>query len=197
MVAVVVALACAVDSAGDPGASTSVEDTTAATTHVSASGDAQHATCDCRRPDGQGPLSYDWVHCGWGPCGTIEFDCGGAGWNEERCVAGGAPRLDVTAVDCALDLLERGEPGLVHYTASPIPSEFREAFVKIGADRAGLTQSLRIIDLIGSTSDLEIITLRDAEYFRGCQRLPDPFDRFTCLTDWSDDEVQAVCPPLP
>src|SRR5690606_14216278 len=74
---------------------TSVEPTTEPTTQASDTEVSPVVSCDCAIPEGWRLDSYDVERCGWGPCGSIEYEDG---------------VLDVAAVDCALEMLIAGTP---------------------------------------------------------------------------------------
>lgn len=177
------------DSAGTTGAATtdtsttsgltSVELTTEPTTHASDTEVSPEVSCECAAPDGLNYWlgSYDAAACGWGPCGSIEFD---------------SEVLDVEALDCALEMLIAGTPGLVHHELSGTQL-YEGGFVRIAADRRGLSRTWEQEDLGCTTYPLEMIQLKEPDYFAGCKALADPRDRYACLRDWSAGPLGEVC----
>lgn len=176
---------------------TEVVDTTIATTNASASGGDQTATCECIIPDPIGLESFDWQTCGWGPCGTIELFCPFPADPQPYdpdaiCPIGGTPHLDLEALDCSLQLLIDGTPGMVDFTELfHIP--LHGGFVKIGEGRTGVSRTYVYDDIGSSDSAAEQIELKDAAYFLGCKQLADPAARYKCLKDWSAGTVLATC----
>ena len=186
---------------GTTGAATSdLEDTTEATTHASDTVGQDTVTCECILPDQHELDSFDWAACGWGPCGTIEFWCvnapidGGAG--PPPCPNGGIPTLDLTAVDCAIELLISGDSGMVHWYESTNSNFSRSgAYVRITADSTGLARSWAWVDLGGTEGQAELIMLKDPDYFVGCKALESPYLRYQCLKDWKKAALETVCDP--
>lgn len=105
----------------------------------------------------------------------------------------GPPVLDVEVVDCALDLLISGAPGVVHYEHQE-DGGFAHygGFVRIGADRRGLSTAAEV-DLGCAIGPLELIRLKPADYFMGCKQKPDPWDRFACLAHWTQETLGEEC----
>lgn len=182
----------------DGGASTSetdtgptVEETTIATTRASDTDVAPNPGCECTRPGYPELYSYNHEACGWGPCGAIEFHCDGGVQGETLCDFG-TPILDVEALDCALEQLRTGTPGLVTFVRA-LDLGQAGGYVRIREGRTGLSRTWLEYDLSANSSELAVVTLREATYFAGCQAMPDPMDRFSCLIYWSQSSAIEVC----
>jgi hypothetical protein len=204
-------LLCALAACGPPKpAATDVDETTQATTHASdtdlpplsgwttsamthaSDTDLPPSGCVCVRSDDRNEESYDWETCGWGPCGTIELGC--AAQDGFGACDPGPLLLDVEALDCALELLITGAPGMVHYERT-FDSHYSGdgGFVRVAEGRLGLSRTWFWEDLGGSDSELTVVTLRDPAYFADCKAKPDPYDRYRCMQDWAQGSPLAVC----
>jgi hypothetical protein len=163
---------------------TSVMPTTEATTLASDTEVSPEVSCDCALPNNPELYAYDVKSCGWGPCGTIDAS---QNWGANTV-------LDVEALDCALDLLSSGTPGVVHfdYTLNGGFGHYA-GIVRLGADRRGLSRTYYEEDLGCGVGALEMIELKPADYFVDCQAMPDPWDRFACLWDWKQDSLGEEC----
>lgn len=194
----VAALGCGPDDAGltmTAGESTTavdtpprLEPTTEATTMVDEGPLPPSIGCECARPQEELFESYDVAACGWGPCGKIEFVEVQADWPETPYQL----TVDVAAVDCALDMLLEGTPGLVYYEQYTWVGK-HEGFIRIGEGRTGLTRSWAAVDLICPVSRLEVVQLRRRPYFLACKNKASPKERFHCLIDWSAGPALEVC----
>ncbi|MDC0717186.1 hypothetical protein [Nannocystis bainbridge] len=174
-----------------------VGDTTEASTGASDAEVEPSASCRCVLPDHAELDSYDHQACGWGPCGSIEVACQGGSEHAPHplCDAGyGELVMDITALDCALDMLVQGASGLVHFTFSADRGVSRSGgFLRIGAGRLGLSRTWQSADLGGFESALELIPLKSAAYFETCRAMQDPAERYLCLKKWSDGSATEVC----
>ncbi len=65
--------------------------------------------------------------------------------------------------------------------------------VKIGAGRLGLTHTYDGFDFGSTESAHEVVSLRAAEYFLGCEAMSDAYERYVCLKDWSVGPPLATC----
>lgn len=158
---------------------TSVEGTTEPTTQASDTEVSPVVSCDCAIPDGWQIDSYDVEACGWGPCGSIEFEEG---------------VLDVVALDCALEMLIEGTPGVVHHRTIEGGGFLDQGgFVRIGEGRRGLSRIWDQEDLGCVVYALEMIELKDAAYLSECKAMPDARDRYACLTNWSAGTIGERC----
>ena len=160
-----------------------IQATTEPTTNASDTMVTLDATCDCVRNHG----TYDVETCGWGPCGTIEINC-----HYEDSPPCHAATLDLEALDCALDLLIAGTPGVVAYHTY-IPEGYEQGLLKIGQGHTGVAQTQYQYDLGYGASDFEVIQLRAPEYFQSCKDLADPSERYLCLQDWALGSAHVIC----
>ncbi|HEY8380139.1 MAG TPA: hypothetical protein VIK91_26800 [Nannocystis sp.] len=149
-------------------------------TQTSDTGTPQEGLCACVDPDEERFDAYDADGCGWGPCATIQ--------------ASDDEVLDVKPLDCALDLLISGTPGVVHFEHEEYDGYNRYGgFVRVDADRRGLSRTSKQEDLGCSVGPFEIIELKPADYFADCKAMPDPWDRFVCLRDWKQAALGEAC----
>lgn len=83
---------------------------------------------------------------------------------------------------------------MVHWEES-INSGYQHAggYVRIGANRTGLTRSYMWTDVWGEESPAEMIVLKDPGYFVSCKQIGDPFKRYQCLKNWSQNSLGVVC----
>ncbi len=177
------------------GGSTTVVETTTPTTFVSESEEMPVASCDCVEDNGDGPR-FSQALCGWSPCGRIEFNCN-AGDNEDSCDPNGGGTLDVDAVDCALAVLVAGEPAYIEYYETPNAGfSYARGLIKIGEGRKGVTHRWHGVDLATSYGAVEVSSLRDADYFVGCQAKA-PLERYACLKQWTQGSVLETCAEAP
>lgn len=176
------------------GSSDTILDTTYPTSNMTASAGDPLATCECVVISDDGNY-IDTDLCGGGGCGEIERGCDEQPvYGDPFCVDGGAPVLDITAVDCAIDLLIAGAPGYVSYFETPDGNyTYVGGVLKIGEDRIGVTRKFWGEDLDFHSSAHEVVPLRDAAYFLGCKELPDPRQRYACLKDWTAGPAIDTC----
>jgi hypothetical protein len=155
-----------------------------------------HELCHCLA-EADGGYYVDTSLCLANSCGQIEMRCEGTEQDQHPfCVWGGTPVVDPDLVDCALDKLVHGTPGLLEYAETPETWEvYSGGFVEIGAARMGLAQTYAGEDLSGTESATEVVPLRDPGYFVACQALAEPLDRYQCLKDWTDGPAVATCAP--
>ena len=148
--------------------------------------------CACIDPAMEAQFSYI---CEPGPCATVTVKCeevepGLPG--DALCDGTGKATLDVAALDCALDQLIAGTPGMISFHHSDYIS-YGGGFVVLGPGEKMLTRSYGAYDLGAQESAAGFVTLKDAAYFTDCKAEADPHARYMCFRDWSDEEPTAVC----
>ncbi len=155
-----------------------------------------HEACDCLA-EADGQIYVDTSLCPPVLCGQIELRCEGIEPDQHPfCTSGGTLVVDSDIIDCALDKLVHGTPGLLEYWETPdMGVVYAGGFVEIGAARMGLTQTYEGEDLSGTQSATEVVPLRDPSYFVACQALAEPLDRYKCLKDWTGGPAVATCAP--
>ncbi|WP_434425631.1 hypothetical protein [Nannocystis pusilla] len=189
----------------DSGASTSTSEPTSTMTTTTTGGELTttgdtlgtttmeaDARCDCVETWSFGPDSYA---CPKGSCGVLNARCesedGETGGGE--CVLTGVTE---ERIDCALDRLIAAEVGfgaMYTWTSDGGFSESGQWVTIVGPGRTAVMRSWSWLDLSGDESSAGLVQLKDAAYFEGCKAEPDLKARFHCLTDWTDDEPDALC----
>ena len=186
----------AADTTLDPSAGDTTLDPSAGDTTLDTSTGAPDPLCECISTIDFGGQSYT---CGSGACGLIDPPCveGDTDTDTDTDTDGfGDCDIDVdeAQIDCALDLLIAGEPGVVKWVYSSDQGfSTSGGFVQILPERQGLTRTWSFVDLSGEDSAAGVVPLRPADYFQGCKDLPTGAQRFGCMTDWSEDEPTAQC----
>jgi hypothetical protein len=145
--------------------------------------------CACIDPEEFGHESYV---CEPGPCALVELDCNPESDDKDVACGGfGTATLTVEPLDCAIDQLIAGTPGMIRYIA-------REgfggegAFVVVGPGPA-LMRRNSYLDNGANEGPAGFVTLKDTAYFMGCKAEPDPQLRFLCFKEWSDEEPAPTC----
>lgn len=147
--------------------------------------------CKCIDPEAHGVSSYTCSH--EGGCDdvvafcdvNIGMDTPGCGW--------GTFSVDEAALDCAIDHLISGQPGLVWWQIDSNGSESSGAWVDLGKDRQGVGRSWDFIDLGGTDYDAGTLEIKDAAYFEDCKTKPDVDAKFLCFKQWSETPPDASC----
>lgn len=101
--------------------------------------------------------------------------------------------FDEAALDCALDQLIAGKPGLVAYhelSEGFGGSSFAGGFVVVGD---GLTRRFSGSDAHLNETAAGFVALKDAAYFTSCKAEAEVSARYACFRAWSDDEPSAAC----
>lgn len=150
----------------------------------------QDPACACIDPAGFGLGSYT---CESGPCPTVSLECSFEvpGPSPPACDGGSLVTLDEAALNCALDQLIAGTPGLITYSHV---DEFNGGGAFLAISSAGnLTRSYSFVDLGGGESPAGFVTLKDKAYFTACKAEPDVATRFLCFIQWSEDQPDATC----
>jgi len=173
------------DESDSASSGTGDSDTDAAPT----TGDVDPA-CACIAPDEFGSAS---LTCEVGPCGTVDLDCSDEqeGPASTACDSGSLVALDAVALDCALDQLIAGTPGIIAYHETNITSS-AGAYLVISATGT-LMRSHGTYDLGGSESPVGPVTLKPKSYFEGCKAETDAEARYLCFIQWTDDQPAALC----
>lgn len=130
-----------------------------------------------------------------GGCGPIEAFCDASDLNDMdvNCEGWGLFSVDPVILDCALDRLIAGTPGLVWWhTGSNGPAD-NGGFVNIIGDRAGIGRNYEYFDLGGSDTAAGNVTLKDAAYFEGCKAESDLSLKFQCMRDWWTAPPTELC----
>ena len=147
--------------------------------------------CKCIDPEAHGVGSYTCSHAG-GCEDVVAFcdvnvgmDTPGCGW--------GTFSVDEAALDCAIDQLIAGTPGLVWWEIGSNGSESSGAWVEIGEARQGVGRSWDFIDLGGTDYDAGMMEVKDAAYFEDCKTKPDVDAKFLCFKAWSKTPPDALC----
>lgn len=160
-----------------------IEETTEPTTAATSPPAPRPATCACVLPDG----THDADTCGRGPCGTIEVEC-----SPDFCSPEDQIVLDATAIECALDVLVAGGPGVIEYeSAVPAHLFVERGILLLDAERRGITRTESRFDLGCFESDATLVEVKPAGYFAACKDLASPLDRFNCLKEWSADVLET------
>ena len=149
--------------------------------------------CACINKDQFGADSYTCATDGG--CGPVEAFCDANNLDEMDviCEGWGAFSVDPVVLDCALDRLIAGTPGLVWWhIGSNGPGDYG-GFVDIIGDRAGIGRNYQYFDLGGSDTAAGMVTLKDAAYFEGCKAESDPELKFTCMRDWWTAPPTNLC----
>lgn len=180
--------ACGDPQPGDEAdTSSTTTDTDAASTGPTTG--AVDPACACIDPAQFGRASYT---CAPGPCDSVAVECDAEGSPSDTvCGSGTVVSLDEVALNCALDQLIAGTPGLIEYSISDYISS-GGAFVAIGPG-GDLMRSYGVYDLGGSEGAVGPVSLKDAAYFTACKAEPDVQARFLCFIRWTDDEPAATC----
>ncbi len=180
--------ACGDKQPGDEASSTTAN-TDSDTASTGPTTGAVDPACACIDPATFGYASYT---CEPGPCEPVAVECDAEGSpSDVACGSGTVVSLDEAALNCALDQLIAGTPGLIEYSISDYISS-GGAFVAIGPS-GNLMRSYGVYDLGGSESPAGSVTLKDAAYFTACKAEPDVQARFLCFVQWTDDEPAATC----
>lgn len=145
--------------------------------------------CACIDPEQEGSFSYV---CPAGPCPTIKVKCDDqAEGVNDLCNGDGVISLDVEALDCAIDQMIAGTPGLVEIHEQDYIGA-SGAYVEVGKAQ-NLMRYYSVYDLSGSESAVGFVKLKDKAYFEGCKAEPDPQLRYLCLKAWTEDEPEPLC----
>jgi hypothetical protein len=148
-------------------------------------------TCKCIDPDVYGVSSYTCSH--EGGCDDVVAFCDvEAGMDTPGC-SYGTFSIDEVALDCAIDHLIAGQPGLVWWQIDSNGPEQYGAWVDIGKARQGTGRSWDFIDLGGTDYDAGTFVLKDAAYFEDCKTRPDVEEKFLCFKDWGVTPPNASC----
>lgn len=173
--------ACGPGEADDTGTSTG--DTGETSEPTTTGGDP---ACACIDPAMDAQFSYI---CEPGPCATVTASCDTA---DDLTCGPGERVIDVAALDCALDQIIAGTPGMISVHDSE-SFGYDGAFIVPGAGEKSLTRSYGAQDLGSYEGPAGFVKLRDVAHFTGCKAMTDPGARLGCLRDWSDEEPTAVC----
>ena len=172
---------------------TSVGEPTSTTDGPTSTTGEAPAECACINTDEFGGGSYTCATDGG--CGPVEAFCDANNLDEMDviCEGWGAFSVDPVVLDCALDRLIAGTPGLVWWhIGSNGPGDYG-GFVDIIGDRAGIGRNYEYFDLGGSDTAAGMVTLKDAAYFEGCKAVSDPELKFTCMRDWWTAPPTNLC----
>lgn len=145
--------------------------------------------CACIDPEEFGHESYV---CEPGPCALVSVTCDPeSGGMDVACGGSGTATLAVEALDCAIDQLIAGEPGMIRYLVSD-GFGGEGAFIVPGPDEV-LMRRNSYLDNSASEGPAGFVTLKNPAYFTGCKAEPDPQLRFLCFKEWSDEEPEPTC----
>lgn len=173
------------------------EETTTSTT----GGEELDPLCACIDPE-VGP--EDAFVCDKGSCGLVEAGCKpGTEQHDESgvegyCLTEDGFTVDEAALDCALDLLIAGEGGVVefaHHTGSDFfISGLKHRIIQVLPEREALTFAWQYVDAGAFLWEPGVATLKDAAYFEGCKAETDLEAKFWCLTEFSTNTAEPLCP---
>lgn len=144
-----------------------------------------------RKPRSSGAASYI---CGEAACGVVGMKCDvEAEGSDPLCGTGKLISFDEAALNCALDQLIAGTPGLVEYhelSEGFGSSSFAGGFIVVGD---GLTRRFNGYDANYNETAAGFVALKDAAYFKSCKAEVELSARYACFKAWSDAEPGAAC----
>ncbi|WP_434425518.1 hypothetical protein [Nannocystis pusilla] len=171
-------------------------------------GDAEESACECIDRE---QFGLDSLVCRERSCGSVTRGCVSADeQGDDICGAWARFEVDAEKLDCALDDLIMGRPGVIAYEDNYVPDDPDGAgdssfpheflwggFIQVLPARRGLGRDWTWISDLDGTSVEEtaanVYPLKDSAYFAGCKAELDLSRRFDCLLAWKAGEALSTC----
>ncbi|WAS95532.1 hypothetical protein [Nannocystis punicea] len=164
------------------------------------------SACECVEPEA---FAEESASCfDQRPCDLVERAClAGDEQGDAVCGEWGEFHVSEAALNCALEQMIAGSPGLIFYEdtaprddgdALEFPHEFAwGGFIQVMQSRTALGRDwTSISNLDGESKEesaAEVHDLKARAYFEGCKAEPDLSRRFDCLIAWRAGDARLTC----
>jgi hypothetical protein len=152
----------------------------------------QTDACCCFAKDESGAYALDLCGAVF-PCPTITLTCADEVEVEAEC-SSFVTACD-EAIDCALDVLAKGEPAAIRWRASLSYWSSASSTLYVVGDGTAFVVSSGGTDAGSYTKSIDRRTVRPGSFFDDCAGKPSAFERFECIRDARIGDSLELCLP--